>query len=100
MTLFAVKKIITGVFTLYEALIFINVILSWSQRRPAGRIWDLLDMVTEPVLGPCRDILNSLYRFVGIDQRSFPLDLSPMLALVLLDLVRRAALLGAVRLLG
>jgi uncharacterized protein YggT (Ycf19 family) len=95
---FAIKRTITGAFTVYEFLIFVDVILSWLPKRPVGRIWSLLDRITEPVLGPCRDILSSLFRFIGLGPRSFPLDLSPMLALVLLELVRRAALLGIERL--
>ena len=66
----------------------------WAPGRQAGRIWFWLDCVTEPVLGACRDVLNSLFKFIGIDTRSFLIDFSPMLALALVDIVRRAALIA------
>jgi len=94
----AVKKVVTGVFYVYELLIFARVLMSWAPQPPAGMLRFRLDRITEPVLKPCREILNSLFGFIGIDARSFPMDFSPMLALVIVDVVRRAALIGVTHL--
>ena len=91
---------LNAIFYCYEIMLIANILISWAPQKPAGRIWFWLDRITEPALGPCRDILNSLFRFIGVDTRSFPLDFSPMLALFLVDLLRRAAILAVLRLIG
>jgi YggT family protein len=62
---------------LLTVLIVLRVILSWFHHEAYG-LTELLFKTTEPILGPIRRILPSL----GV------LDLSPLVALILLELLR------------
>ena len=67
---------------LCEALtiaIFLRIILSWFSPGPTNRLVNILYQVTEPILAPLRRIIPK----VGM------LDFSPMVAIVLLQLVAR-----------
>lgn len=63
---------------LFSLLIFIRVILSWFPNE-AGRLQLFLRQTTEPILAPVRRLLPSF----GM------LDLSPLLVLLLIDLLRK-----------
>jgi YggT family protein len=80
-----VARIISFVFQAYEFLIFIRVLLSWvnvNPYRPAidHPVVDFLYRVTDPVLQPLRRIIPPL---------GGAIDLSPMVALILLEISRR-----------
>jgi YggT family protein len=64
----------------YELAIILRIILSWFPLKPDGfgaRVASFLYAITEPVLGPVRRILP----------RTGMLDLSPIVVLLLLQLV-------------
>ena len=63
-------------FQLISFLILINVVFSWIRPNPSNRIVQVIYSMTEPILEPLR-------RFAIIG----PLDLSPILALLLIDFV-------------
>ncbi|MBN2829852.1 MAG: YggT family protein [Candidatus Cloacimonetes bacterium] len=65
------------VLRLYEFLIILRAILSWFGPDPYNQYYQLLIRVTEPVLKPIRQVLPSM----GI-------DLSPLIAILLIDLIR------------
>jgi YggT family protein len=72
---------------LYQLAIIARIILSWfpvSSGGPAQQIGDFLVRITEPVLGPVRRVLPS----TGF------LDLSPLIVLLVLDIVVRRLVLG------
>ncbi len=62
--------------------IFIRIILSWVGMDPRNPVVIFLHDITEPILGPIR-------RFMP---RMGMLDLSPMVAIILLKVVGRASL--------
>lgn len=58
------------------AIIF-RAILSWFSPAPTNRLMLILHQVTEPILAPLRRIIP----------RAGPLDFSPLVAIVLLQLI-------------
>ncbi len=71
---------------LYLFVIFIRIIMSWIPLRPgsgAQRFADLLDRVTEPVLGPVRRVLPPLRT------RTIAFDLSPVVVVVGISILMR-----------
>lgn len=70
-------------FYLLEILIFVRIILSWL---PIGRdnlIIQMLYTLTEPVLGPIREMMNRSPLGGGIG-----LDFSPVIALFVMNIIK------------
>ena len=66
--------------TLFEGLILLRVILSWfASADSTNQITDLLKRLTEPVLEPIRRALPT----------TGGIDLSPLVALIGLELIKR-----------
>jgi len=65
---------------LYTVVILAAVILSWIRLSPGNPVSKLVHMLTEPVLTPARRIIPP---FGG-------LDISPMLVLIALQVIRSA----------
>ncbi len=63
-------------------LILIRVILSWYSPRPTNMLIVILYRVTEPILAPLRRIIP----------RVGPLDFSPLVAIILLQVIRSLSL--------
>ena len=57
--------------------IFARVIISWFPVSPGNRLVDLLHQVTEPILAPLR----------GIIPRIGMIDITPMVAIILLQVI-------------
>jgi len=81
----ALVAIISLAFQIYEFLILIRVLLSWvnvNPYRPAVRhpLVRLLDQITDPVLSPLRRAIPPI---------GGTIDISPVIALILLEIVRR-----------
>jgi YggT family protein len=72
-------NILYAFIALYMLAIFARIIFSWVA-NPHSRVLHFLIHVTEPVLGPFRRVIPP----VGM------IDISPMIVLFLLDLLRRA----------
>ena len=70
-------------FNVIEWLIFIRILLSWIPMfgYPLGR---LIYNLTEPILGPCRSMLEKSPLGGGM-----MLDFSPIIALILMVLVKQ-----------
>lgn len=60
-------------------IFLLRVVLSWRQIRLRDRVGRWVALITEPILALCRLV---------VDTRSFGFDLSPLVALVLLWLLR------------
>ncbi len=71
---------------LFNLLILVRVLLSWVPSARDGALGQFIYAVTEPILGPIRSVIPA----VG------GLDLSPMAAMVLLEVVS-ALFIGLVR---
>ena len=64
--------------------IFARIILSWVDPAGQMRLTQILHEITEPILGPIRRVMPSM----GM------IDLSPMVAIILLEVLRNI-LMGA-----
>jgi YggT family protein len=78
--------IIFGTLALYSLMIFARIIISWGA-GPQNRLLHFLIRVTEPVLGPFRRVIPPL----GM------IDISPIVVLLLLDLLQRAVAVTMLR---
>jgi YggT family protein len=79
------EKVVSGAILLYQFLIFIRVLLTWVNPDPYHPTIDhplirLLRQVTDPVLTPLRRIIPPIGGTV---------DISPFVALVILEILRR-----------
>ena len=82
--MFYTIKIALGLlFRIIDSLILIRVILSFFPTLQSSRISYFIYQMTEPVLAPCRAILDKL----GLGMGMF--DFSPILALLLLNILQR-----------
>jgi YggT family protein len=61
----------------YTLIIILRIIISWISPERSNVIWRILYQVTEPILSPLRRILPPM----GV------IDLSPLVAVVVLQLV-------------
>jgi YggT family protein len=73
--------IIFGTLAIYSLLIFMRIVVSWGA-SPHNRLLHFLIRATEPILGPFRRIIPPL----GM------MDVSPIIVLLLLDLLQRAVM--------
>jgi len=74
-------RIISLAFQVYEFLILIRVLLSWLPITPYGHFAvQLLYRVTDPVLEPLRRLIPPI---------GGAIDISPVAALILLEIVHR-----------
>ncbi|HJQ35483.1 MAG TPA: YggT family protein [Pyrinomonadaceae bacterium] len=73
--------IIFGVLAIYSLLIFARIVISWGA-SPHNRLLHFLIRATEPILGPFRRVIPPLGMF----------DISPIVVLLLLDLLQRAVM--------
>jgi YggT family protein len=81
----AIVTLISVLFQLYEFLLLIRVLLSWINVDPYRPVIDhpairLLERITEPVLAPLRRLIPPI---------GGTIDISPVVALLLLEIVRR-----------
>ena len=75
----ATSQVICLFFNLLVIAVFIRVLLSWFQIDPRNPMIQALHSITEPILDPIRRIMPRLGMF----------DLSPIVALILLQVVSR-----------
>ena len=70
--------ILIQIIDLYSLIVFVAVVLSWTQMPPSNPIVQFVHAVTEPVLGPLRRALPSMGG----------LDFSPMVLLIGLQMLK------------
>ncbi len=70
------------VFTLLTLLIFVRVLLSWVRVNPYNPLIRLLYDLTDPILAPFQRLIPP----------AGGLDFSPLVALIVIDLLRRLVL--------
>jgi YggT family protein len=92
-TRYDVADYVSALFLVYIILIMLNVLISWIPRMPYNRflraVLDFVKETTDPVLSFFRRLLPP------IGGGGFALDLSPMIAIVLL-VVLRAIVVGLI----
>lgn len=75
-------SIINTAFTVYIYMVIARVLISWVPHNPSQPVIRFLYDATEPLLSPCRRLIPSLG---GI-------DFSPIIAVMLVELLRRVVL--------
>ena len=80
MALGIVVQLVLAILYLYELLIVARCILSFFPFH--NRLVEWVYMATEPVLIPCRKLMDKF-------NLNLPIDFSPMIALLLLQFVQR-----------
>lgn len=75
-------SIVNTAFEVYLYMVIARVLISWVPHNPSQPIIRFLYEATEPLLAPCRRLIPSLG---GI-------DLSPIIAVMLIELLRRVVL--------
>ena len=66
---------------LISFIILIQCLLSWIPSIRMSKIYEVLSIVTDPIEEPIRQVL---YRYVSI-----PIDFSPVVAILLIELMKR-----------
>ncbi|MCQ4935780.1 MULTISPECIES: YggT family protein [Anaerotignum] len=84
---FLLMKAVDMFFYVMELLIFGRIILSWLPMGFHNPIGAFLYNMTEPILGPCRKMLDKSPLGGGM-----MLDFSPIIALILMMLVKQLIL--------
>jgi YggT family protein len=67
---------------LLEMLIFVDAIMSWVIRPRSNNFSKILGLVVDPVLKPCIMLQKKIIS-------NSPVDFSPLMALVLIEIIRR-----------
>lgn len=81
-----IQSIIANILHAVELMILIECLLSWFIRDGRNEIMNLLRTITNPILEPFRRIQE---RFFG----NINIDLSPLFAILVLQLLRRTVLM-------
>lgn len=74
-------KLISTIFQIYNLLLFARILSSWFPVNRANQLYRLLYQLTEPILGPFRDVFH---RFGLL---SSGIDFSPIAALFVLNAI-------------
>lgn len=80
MALGIIVQLILVIFYLYELLIFARCIMSFFPVY--NKITEWVYMATEPILAPCRKLTDKL-------NINLPLDFSPLIAILIMQLLQR-----------
>ena len=80
-----IATIISWLFQIYEFLLLIRVLLTWINTDPYRPVIDhpavrFLERITDPVLAPLRRLIPPI---------GGAIDISPVVALIILEVVRR-----------
>ena len=81
----SIGQAIAGLLSLYAAIIFVMLVMSWFPLREGGgaaQVYRFLLRITDPVIMPVRRAMPS----------TGPLDLSPLVVLLVIELLRRLIL--------
>ncbi|NLK63964.1 MAG: YggT family protein [Tissierellia bacterium] len=80
---YIIKLSLGTLLRIIDSLILIRVILSFFPTLQTSKISYFIYQMTEPVLAPCRAILDKLGLGMGM------IDFSPILAIILLNILQR-----------
>ncbi|HCX61025.1 YggT family protein [Sedimentibacter sp.] len=79
---YTIKIALVLLLRIMDSLILIRVLLSFFPTLQSSKISYFIYQMTEPILAPCRAILDKLGLGMGM------IDFSPILAFLLLNLIR------------
>lgn len=78
-----IRMFLGALLRVYELLFIARALLSWFPGANAGGIGEFLYAVTEPILGPIRELLWKIPFLQGM-----PIDFSVLVAYLLIDVIR------------
>lgn len=81
-----IQSLIVNLLRVLETIVLIQCLLSWFIRDGRNEIMNLLKTITNPILEPFRRIQE---RFFG----NMNIDLSPLLAILVLQFIRRTVVM-------
>lgn len=84
--MYSIYKAVDLVLKIFEFALLARVLLSWLPISRGNKLVDFLYMITEPVLGPIRNMLNRS-KLLNNSMLSM-IDFSPIVAFILCDVVR------------
>lgn len=76
-------RLLYGVLNLYELVIIARVVISWVNADPYNPIVRFIYKITEPILAPIRQLIPT---------ERIGLDLSPLVVILILQLIQRVLL--------
>jgi YggT family protein len=77
-----IRDALLVVIEVMEYAIFISVLMSWIPQARDSKFANILRLLTEPVLGPIREVTNKI-----MGERQMMLDFSPLFAIILLEFI-------------
>lgn len=80
--MYTIKMAFTMLFRIIDMLILVRVLLSFFPTLQYSKIAYFIYQMTEPILAPCRAILNRLGLNLGM------IDFSPILAYMIISLLQ------------
>lgn len=80
---YLITRLAVSVVNLLEFLLLARAILSWFPRTQDSQITDFLRFTTEPIVAPCRNLLDRVPAL-----RSTPIDFSVLLAFLVLEFLQ------------
>lgn len=80
--MYVIKTALIILIRLLDSLILVRVLLSFFPEIRASKIAYFIYQLTEPILAPCRSLLDRLGLSMGM------MDFSPILAFIMLDVIR------------
>ncbi len=98
MLVYAVIRAVSSLFKIAEFLIIANALISWFplfwQNPTLSKVMQMISTLTEPLLKPVRKLLSKTP--VG----NMPIDISPIIALLLLSFLQNIVIIILVAVLG
>lgn len=67
--------------SILQWIIIIQCLMSWFPGARYSKVYDILSSITEPIVGPIRDLL---FRYIDI-----PVDFSPIIVIFIISFVQR-----------
>lgn len=85
--------IVNALFLAYEFVLVARVALSWVEMSRSSAVARIVYLLTDPPVLLCREIIHGVAKIFRANERSLPVDFSPLLAFLIVDIVvRRVAL--------
>lgn len=76
-----ISQILNMFLNILEWIIIIQCLMSWLPGARYSRVYEILSSITEPLVGPIRDLL---FRYIDV-----PIDFSPIIVIFIISFVQR-----------
>lgn len=79
--MYMIAELLIKLLNILSWLILIQCLMSWFPGARYSKIYEILNMFTEPLVGPIRE---TLFRYIDI-----PIDFSPIVAFFIISVAQR-----------